>query len=241
MPLTEEGMDTDLVKLAQHGDKGAFTSPRRGSCRSVPCHVAQDSARLQPCRGRDAAGTADHLAGPSTAPRPGALRCLVVPPPRSRLLRGGQRTRRWTPNIHLLPADEPMAADGLARSSIATSSSAASAGSPSTIERWWSCTTTWTCRSTRLPNRSASPPGRSHLDFITRCAGCARRSTPTHARRRGRLRNEHRSRRHPASFGRGCTRTPTRTPTASSTSSSMRSTRPHSAAPPGGRCGGSRP
>ena len=33
----------------------------------------------------------------------------------------------------------------------------------------------------------------------------------------------------------------TRTPTASSTSSSMRSTRPHSAAPRGGRCGGPRP
>ena len=26
MPLAEEGMDTDLVKLAMNGDKGAFTA-----------------------------------------------------------------------------------------------------------------------------------------------------------------------------------------------------------------------
>ena len=57
------------------------------------------------------------------------------------------------------------------------------------------------------------PVGTAHLDFITRCAGCARRSTPTRARRHGRPRNEHRSRRHPhrsvvASRGRARVRRP---------------------------------
>ena len=95
------------------------------------------------------------------------------------------------------PASPPMSRSwrmARARSSIATSSSAGSGGSPSTIARWWSCTTTSTCRSTRSPRRSASRSGRSDPDFIMRCAGCARHSTPTRGHRRGRLRNEHRSR-----------------------------------------------
>ena len=81
-------------------------------------------------------------------------------------------------------------------SSIATSSSAGSDACPSNTERWWSCTTTSTCRSTRSPRPSASPSGRSDPVYIMRCAGCARHSMPTPGRPRGRRLDEHRSRHH---------------------------------------------
>ena len=65
-------MDTDLVDSAQHGDKGAFTTlaaavpigslPRRtGFC------ATSTSPRMRRSR------RCSHLAGPSTAPRPGTL------------------------------------------------------------------------------------------------------------------------------------------------------------------------
>ena len=81
-------------------------------------------------------------------------------------------------------------------SSIATSSSAASDAFPSNIARWWSCTTTSTCRSTRSPRPSASPSGRSDPVYIMRCVGCARHSMPTRGRPRGRRLDEYRSRHH---------------------------------------------
>ena len=86
-------MDTDLVVRAQRGDEGAFALVATEHRRSVPRRGAQDPARHRPRRGRDAAGAARHLAGPSAAPRPGALRRLVVPAPRARLLRRGPQGR----------------------------------------------------------------------------------------------------------------------------------------------------
>ena len=129
---------------------------------------------------------------------------------------------------------------GWTRSLTATSSSAAFVDFHSITERWWSCTTTSTCRSTRWPTSSASRPGRLHLDFITRCVGCARRSMPTHARRRRRLRNERRSRRHPHRSVVAEGGPVPRTLTAYSISFSISWTRPHSAMPDGGWRGGTR-
>ncbi len=207
--------------------------PRRGRWRSAPCGGAQDPARHRSRRGRDAAGAARHLARPSAAPRPGALRRLVVPAPRARLL------RRGTPNP---PMDAEPATASARRAEQADGTSAVVDRDqlergfrrlPSTIARWWSCTTTSTCRSTRSPRRSASRPGRSDLDFITRCAACARRSTPTPGRRRGRQPDEHRSR-HDAHRSSWLERASTCSRTVSWTPSSTSSLRPHSAAPVAG-------
>ena len=108
----------------------------------------------------------------------------------------GRKERRWAPNLHLLPSTRRARRMGSAQSSTAISSRADSAASPSIIARWWCCITTSTCRSSGLPSCSASRSGRPTHVFITRCAGCARRSTPTRGPRRRRLPNEHRSRHH---------------------------------------------
>ena len=153
------------------GRRGGLREPRRRHGRPTPPGGAQDPARHGPCRGRDAAGAARHLAGPSATARPGPLRRLVVPAPRARLL------RRGTPDAPL--GAEPPSPPGAtsrrwrrtsARSSIATSSSAASGGSPSTIARWSSCTTISTCRSTRSPSLLGVPVGtvRSRLQHAMR-------------------------------------------------------------------------
>src|SRR4029453_9334870 len=82
-----------------HGHRSRETCTRRrpgGVCRpglchrgSVPRRVAPDPERHRPCRGCNAEGAAQRLAGPSTAPRPDPLRGLVVSAPRARLLRRG--------------------------------------------------------------------------------------------------------------------------------------------------------
>jgi hypothetical protein len=66
-------MDTDLVIRAQHGDEGAFASLAvavGNRLNAVAHRILRD---LDLAVRRDAAGAADHLAGPSAAPRPGAL------------------------------------------------------------------------------------------------------------------------------------------------------------------------
>ena len=84
-------MDTDLVIRAQRGDKDAYAlvaAEIADRFLAVARRILRDSG---PRRGRDAAGAARGLAGPSAAPRPGSLRILVVPRPRQRLLcRGSQ-------------------------------------------------------------------------------------------------------------------------------------------------------
>ena len=234
-------MDVELVRQRTTRRRGGLREPRRRRGRPSPRGGAQDPARHRPRRGRDAAGAAEHLAGPpaSSATRrtltPGRTGSSCAPAtPRA------GRTRQWMPNLRLLPADEPRRPRrAWARSSIATSSSAASAACPSTIARWWSCTTTSTCRSTRSPRRSASPSGRSDPVCIMRCAGCARPSRPTRDPRRGRRCHEHRSRDHAhrsVVAGGGRDRAAR---TASWTPCSTKCPRPHSAVP-GGRRGGSR-
>ena len=189
-------MDTDLVTRAQRGDEEAFAllAPSR---RSAPCGGAQDPARPRPRRGRDAAGAARHLAGPPAAPRPGALRGLVVPAPRARLLRrGSPRNVAGRPTCTCFP---PMRRCGgwVERG---RRSRSARARFPAALHR-----SSRGGGAAPLPRPaaragcrhcSASRSGRPTHDFITRCAGCARRSTPTHGPRRRRLPNEHRSRHH---------------------------------------------
>ena len=160
MPYTEEGMDTDLVESAQHGDKGAFTT----LAAAVADRFLATSHRIL----RDLS-----LAEDATQQ---ALLTVWQDLPQ---LRDPARFDAWSYRILVRAcyaeakrscADgrrtstccRPMSRwrrTGSARSSIATSSSAASDGSPSIIERWWSCTTTSTCRSTRLPRSLGIPAG----------------------------------------------------------------------------------
>ena len=106
-------MDTELVESAQHGDKGAFTS----LAAAVADRFLATSHRIL----RDIS-----LAEDATQQ---ALLTVWQDLPQLRdparfdawsyriLVRAcyaeAKRMRRWTPNIHLLPADEPVAPDGL--------------------------------------------------------------------------------------------------------------------------------
>ena len=109
----------------------------------------------------------------------------------------GRRTRRWAPNSDSCRPTSRQVSEGLG--SVVDRDQLERGFRRLSIDhrRWWCCTTTSTCRSTRSPTCSASPSGRSDPDYITRCAACARPSRPTPGRRRGRLPDEHRSRRHP--------------------------------------------
>ena len=98
----------------------------------------------------------------------------------------GRRNRHWTPNMRLLSSDEPMLADG-----------SSSVADRDQLERGF--------RRLSIDHRAVVvmhhyldmpldqvadtlgvPSGRSDLDFITRCAGCGRRSMPTRGPRSGR-------------------------------------------------------
>ena len=185
------GMDTDLVTRAQRGDEEAFASlavaAGIGSTRSrIEFCATSISPRTRRSRRCSPSGATSRSFATRHASMPGRIGSSCAPAtPRGVDLANGHRTSACFPLMSRCRRT------ARAPSSIATSSSAGSGGSPSTIARWWSCTTTSTCRSTRSPTRSASRPGRSDLDFITRCAGCARRSTPTRGRLRGKVRNEH--------------------------------------------------
>ena len=181
-----EDVDAELIGRAQHGDEEAFASlaVAAGDRLHAVAHrilrdidLAEDATQQALLTiWRDLPQLRDPARFDAWSYRLLVRACYAE----------ARRTRRWAPNLRLLPADQPAARRARARSSIATSSSAASGACPSTIARWWSCTTTSTCRSTRSPRRSASPSGRSDPDYIMRCAGCARRSMPTRGRRRGR-------------------------------------------------------
>ena len=106
----------------------------------------------------------------------------------------GRRARQWSPNLRILPADEPSESGGLDavihRDQLER---------PSDACRWttgpcWSCTTTPTSRSTGWPRSWRSRSARSTLDSITRCAPCGRHSMPTSARRKRRRPDDHRTR-----------------------------------------------
>ena len=75
---------------------------------------AQDPARHTAARrGYDAAGAADHLAGPPEAARPRALRRVVVPAAGPRLLRRGPPNSPFGRPTRPHTDDEPAAGEGL--------------------------------------------------------------------------------------------------------------------------------
>jgi RNA polymerase sigma-70 factor (ECF subfamily) len=106
-------MDTELVRLAQNGDKEAFTS----LAAAVAVRFLAVSRRI--LRDFDLAEDATQqallniwrdlpqLRDPARFDA-WSYRLLV-----NACYAEAGRTRRWTPNIRLLPADEPVAADGL--------------------------------------------------------------------------------------------------------------------------------
>ena len=106
-------MDTDLVRLAQKGDKGAFTSLAAALADrflAVSHRILRDLSLAE-----DATQQAllsiwrdlPQLRDPARF-EAWSYRLLV----RACYAEAGH-SRRWAPNIHLLPADEPMAADAL--------------------------------------------------------------------------------------------------------------------------------
>ncbi len=180
-----KAMDTELVIRAQHGDEEAFASLAVAAgdrLHAVAHRILRDTDLAEDATQqallsiwRDLPQLRDPARFDAWSYRLLVRACYAE----------GRRTRHWSPNLRLLPTDVP-APDVSSWSSIATSWSAGSGDCPSNIERWWSCTTTSTCRSRRSPRPSASPSGRSDPDYIMRCADCGRRSMPTCARPRGR-------------------------------------------------------
>jgi RNA polymerase sigma-70 factor (ECF subfamily) len=106
-------MDTDLVKLAQNGDKGAFTAlaaARADRFLAASHRILRDFSLAEDATQQALLSIWRDLPQLRDPARFDAwsYRLLV----RACYAEAG-RTRRWTPNIHLLPADEPMAADDL--------------------------------------------------------------------------------------------------------------------------------
>jgi RNA polymerase sigma-70 factor (ECF subfamily) len=106
-------MDTDLVRLAQNGDKAAFTS--LAAARADRFLAASNRILRDLSLAEDATQQAllsiwrdlPQLRDPARFDA-WSYRLLV----RACYAEAG-RTRRWAPNIRLLPADEPMTADTL--------------------------------------------------------------------------------------------------------------------------------
>ncbi len=106
-------MDTDLVRLAQLGDKGAFTSlaAARADRFLAASHrilrdlnLAEDATQQALLNiWRDLPQLRDPARFDAWSYRLLVRACYAE----------ASQTRRWAPNIHLLPADEPMAVDEL--------------------------------------------------------------------------------------------------------------------------------
>ena len=77
----------------------------------------------------------------------------------------GRKERRWAPNIRLLPADEPMVADGLDSVVDRDQLERGFRRLSSNTEPWWCFTTTSTCRSNGSPRSSASRSAPRTLDL----------------------------------------------------------------------------
>jgi RNA polymerase sigma-70 factor (ECF subfamily) len=106
-------MDTDLVKLAQHGDKGAFTTLaglRADRFLAASHRILRDLSLAEDATQQALLSIWRNLPQLRDPARFDAwsYRLLV-----RACYAEASRTRRWTPNIRLLPADEPMAADAL--------------------------------------------------------------------------------------------------------------------------------
>ena len=106
-------MDTDLVKLAQNGDKGAFTTlaaARADRFLAASHRILRDFSLAEDATQqallsiwRDLPQLRDPARFDAWSYRLLVRACYAE----------ASHTRRWTPNIRLLPADEPMAADEL--------------------------------------------------------------------------------------------------------------------------------
>jgi RNA polymerase sigma-70 factor (ECF subfamily) len=111
--MAEEGMDTDLVRLAQNGDKGAFTSLAAAMADRFlaashrilrDISLAEDATQQAMLSiWRDLPQLRDPARFEAWSYRLLVRACYAE----------ASRKRRWAPNIRLLPADEPMAADQL--------------------------------------------------------------------------------------------------------------------------------
>jgi RNA polymerase sigma-70 factor, ECF subfamily len=106
-------MDTDLVKLAQNGDKGAFTAlaaARADRFLAVSHRILRDFSLAEDATQQALLSIWRDLPQLRDPARFDAwsYRLLV----RACYEEAG-KSRQWKPNIRLLPADEPMAADTL--------------------------------------------------------------------------------------------------------------------------------
>jgi len=112
MPETEEGMDTDLVRLAQQGDKGAFTSLAAAVADrflAASHRILRDLSLAEDATQQALLSIWRDLPQLRDPARFDAwsYRLLV----RACYAEAG-RSRRWTPDIRLLPAEEATARDG---------------------------------------------------------------------------------------------------------------------------------
>jgi len=106
-------MDVDLVIKAQHGDEGAFASlaVAAGDRLHAVAHrilrdidLAEDATQQALLNvWRDLPQLRDPARFDAWSYRLLVRACYAE----------ARRDRRWAPNLHLLPADEPMAADGM--------------------------------------------------------------------------------------------------------------------------------
>ena len=106
-------MDTELVTRAQRGDEGAFTSLAVAvgdRLHAVAHRILRDTDLAEDATQqallnvwRDLPQLRDPARFEAWSYRLLVRACYAE----------GRRTRRWSPNMRLLPADEPMAADGL--------------------------------------------------------------------------------------------------------------------------------
>jgi RNA polymerase sigma-70 factor (ECF subfamily) len=105
-------MDTDLVKLAQNGDKGAFTTlaaARADRFLATSHRILRDLSLAEDATQqallsiwRDLPQLRDPARFEAWSYRLLVRACYAE----------ASQARRWTPNIHALPASEPMAGDG---------------------------------------------------------------------------------------------------------------------------------
>jgi len=113
MPDAEEGMDTDLVRLAQTGDRGAFTSLAAAVADrflAASHRILRDLSLAEDATQQALLNVWRDLPQLRDPERFEAwsYRLLV----RACYAEAG-RARRWAPNLRLLPADEPTASGGL--------------------------------------------------------------------------------------------------------------------------------
>ena len=106
-------MDTELVESAQHGDKGAFTSLAAAMADrflATSHRILRDMSLAEDATQQALLTVWQDLPQLRDPARFDAwsYRILV-----RACYAEAKRMRRWTPNIHLLPADEPVAPDGL--------------------------------------------------------------------------------------------------------------------------------